>query len=478
MSTSINTTLPQKMLSYVTGMGVELPDVSTVRSDVIEEMKVSLGLGNDWNYTTETILGRLVEAITIHRMGVLGVNAYVAQQTNVFKATGTFLDGLGALFLRNRSAGIVAKVRVRIVVDPNKVDYNYATKQATFKEGYELKKGTSFISTDGSKFVLPNTYTACQRELVAGSGETAEYEYVIYALVESIDTGTKDEKGTDINSYTDTTGIIQGVTVQSVVSYGAEDESDEHYRRRLIASRWTGKSFCESLSAELATLAGVKSFCVLENVTNTPKATPHSIGTKKEYLLSPHSVMITVDGGDGDEIARSIFRTKSVGSTMCRCDETIATTITPPYYKLVTDGTRSDHVHEKIVVDSVFGKAHTIIYNTPVVVPVSIRMTIGRNLYTRDDDELKQDLMDAVDAWAADQIESVEGLRVGESIYAEEIASAISEQIPEIKVKAIRICITPGDGVDPSSYDWASSVEIMEWEVGSIASENMVVNIE
>lgn len=478
MSTTPNTVMPKAMLSYVTGLGVEVPDAETVRKDVIEEFRTNLGIGNDWDFTTETILGRLVEAFTMERLGTLGVNAYVAQQTNIFKATGTFLDGLGALFLRNRAAGIVAKVRAKIHISAESIT-NPASATGPYILKERIPQGIAFGAEDGTVYLLMTDYTSCERVETEDSTATEKkYDYYILALLESTTYGKKDEKGVDVRSTTTNVGGISGVETESVVSYGADDEADEPYRRRLIASRWTGKSFCESLSSELSAIPGVKSFSVVENVTSTPKATPKSLATDKEFLMSPHSVMITVDGGDGDSIARSIFRTKSVGSTMCRCDSGIETTTASPFYRAKTYADRTPQVHEKTVVDSVFGKAHTVIYNTPVVVPISLKLIIGRNNYDKNDDELKAEIKRAVDKWAADEIASVEGVNVGESIYSEEIAAAISLEIPAIKIKGVRLCPTPSIGTDVLDYPWESSAEIMEWEVASINTAGMLLSIE
>ena len=471
MADNANTIMPTAMLGYISGLGVTIPDAAEVRKDVENEFRQYLGLGDSWSFVPETILGRLIEAFTLQRLGTLGTNAYVSQQTDLNRATGVFLDALGSLFVRNRSTGTYAEVAVRILLNTELV-----TSQSYFAAN-PIPTGCAFVAEDGSTYRTTTDYTAYNEGRDA-DGNASRY---VDAILTATEKGGKTEDGTNVAALASFCDSISSVSTLSVLSYGTDVESDANFRRRLIASRWTGTSFCESIYSSLMSIEGVRSVSVVENVTSTPKATPNSSRNSagEEFLMSPHSVMITVEGGEknSNAVAQAIFRTKSTGSVMQPCNECyqVPTTDNPSTVKRYP--TRDSCVHRCIVVDSSFGKAHEVVFNTPSFVRVVLKVCVSRNKYTGTATELQDDIKKCLVKWKSGEVDGVDALFVGSFVYGDEIASAITVEIPEVKVRGVWLCKDPATGTIVSDYNWVKQVAIMEWEVALVNESECVFDI-
>lgn len=84
------------LYDFVTDKGIVIPDTSSVQDQV--ETAFRQKWGNDLNIAPETLVGRLVEGITMLIVNVIGVNAMNANSLNITTAVGTWLDGIGELF--------------------------------------------------------------------------------------------------------------------------------------------------------------------------------------------------------------------------------------------------------------------------------------------------------------------------------------------------------------------------------------------
>ena len=480
MADSPNTIMPSSMLSYISGLGVVVPDTQTVRDGVVEEFRQYLGLGDDWSFVPETILGRIVEAFTLQRLGTLGTNAYVAQQTNLNLATGVFLDALGALFLRNRTRGTRAEVQVKLILDESKVGTDSANHFITDKSGSSvvIPNGLFFAARDGSTYYSTANYEKYIDEETLDDSGNPVYRKIVHATLVATEIGSKDENGTSGLSLVSLNQYIKDVEMVAVNCYGTEIESDAEFRRRLISSRWTGTSFCESIYSSLISIDGVRSVSVVENVTSTPKATPNSAGTDSEFLLPPHSVMITVEGGDTNakEVAESIFRTKSVGSVMVPCNERFIAA-GGGAYEVETIAERASCAVRQTVTDEYFGRGHEIIYNVPYPVRVVVKVCVTKNKYTGNEEELKADMRAALLKWKNGGIESVEGLSVGAFVYGDEIASALTLEIPEIRIREVKLVREPEVGTSEADYTYLDKVAIMEWELAVIEETEAIFDV-
>lgn len=182
----------QDIYKFQTEKGIVLPQTSDILSGVTQTFKDIFG--NDLNTDPETPIGRMIEAISMLFINVLGVNAQNANALNPNFSAGIFLDSIGALF------------------------------------------GVSRL--DGGK------------------------------------------------------------------------ESDESFRRRILESQSRGSGYVQSIRSAISSIPGVTSVVVLENGYSEPHICPDG---KLGIVLAPHSIFVCVAGGDEDEIAEAVAKTKPTG---------------------------------------------------------------------------------------------------------------------------------------------------------------------
>lgn len=84
------------LYDFVTDKGIVIPDTSSIQDQV--ETAFRQKWGNDLKIAPETLVGRLVEGITMLIVNVIGVNAMNANSLNITTAVGAWLDGIGGLF--------------------------------------------------------------------------------------------------------------------------------------------------------------------------------------------------------------------------------------------------------------------------------------------------------------------------------------------------------------------------------------------
>lgn len=82
---------------------VTIPETSIILSKVISAFKATFG--NSISTSTETIVGRQIETVSMLFKDVCGVNAQNASMMNLNLAAGAFLDNLGATFGVERFSG-------------------------------------------------------------------------------------------------------------------------------------------------------------------------------------------------------------------------------------------------------------------------------------------------------------------------------------------------------------------------------------
>lgn len=93
------------LADYLTESGIIIPNVSDVQ-ERIENAFREIFSGQDLDTTTETPIGRLIEALTLMIVNVVGINAQNANQYNLNYATGAYLEALASLFmLEGRKSG-------------------------------------------------------------------------------------------------------------------------------------------------------------------------------------------------------------------------------------------------------------------------------------------------------------------------------------------------------------------------------------
>lgn len=84
------------LYDFKNNSGIVIPQTSNVKAK-IEEAFTSI-FGSELSLATETPMGRLVEALTLLFVDILGVNAANANSMNPNQAVGAYLDAIGSIF--------------------------------------------------------------------------------------------------------------------------------------------------------------------------------------------------------------------------------------------------------------------------------------------------------------------------------------------------------------------------------------------
>ena len=104
----------------------------------------------------------------------------------------------------------------------------------------------------------------------------------------------------------------------------------------------------------------------------------------------------------------------------------------------------------------------------PIPVRVIVKAMVAKNKYAGNEEELKDAMRAALSKWKNGGIESVEGLTVGSYVYGDEIASALTLEIPEIRIRDVKLVRDPVVGTAVDDYIYVDKVPIMEWELAVI----------
>lgn len=394
---------------YETTQGIIIPDTAEVKTEVENEFYSNFG--GDIDLQESTPQGRLVEMETLSRVGIIGLCALVANQINLDYATGQFLDAIGAFYGVERKGATQTRVLTTI----------------TGVNGTVIPAGSLAQTIAGDQFYLENDTT-----IPASGSITAYFLSVEYGEIPCA-TGTL----TTIISQT-----VGWETVSNPASadVGSDMESDNAYKRRIKNARYTGTSLLESIKGRLQLVDNVKSSFVYDNGTS-------SAITYDGVSIDPHSLLVVVDGGTNNDVARAIFNTKSAG-----CGYTAISG------QSVAVG----------VIDGAYGVSYNVVFNRPTVLDIDVVVDVRSNEYTGSD--LETDVKNAVLNWESGGVDSVDGLKIGQECSPFEIASAISEQIPSIYVKSVKVCLHGGT---PATNELTCTIA----QIYSVPLANITVNV-
>lgn len=394
---------------YITDSGVITSDTSSLKTDVQNEFKELFGSALDM--TASTPQGRLIELLTTERAFVLNLCASLANQVNLNSASGQYLDAIASFFGVSR----IGATRTRVLASVTGVG------------GTVIPAGSLVKNAEGYVFYFEND---C---VIQSNGQATGY-------VLSQDTGAIP---CPINTLTTIISQVVGwesITNQSTATLGSEEESDYAFRGRIKNSRFSGISLLQDVKKGISTVDNVKSSFVYNN--------PTSEDVVYDTVTVPaHSILVVVDGGENLEVATAIFENISAG---CGYTEISGQSVTQE------------------VVDGAYGVAYDVVFNRPEEVDFDISIRVKRNNYVGDD--LEQDVKNAIIFWAGGNLQSVDGLRIGQNVSPFEIASAVSEQIPDIYIQSCLIC---NSGGTPASAELVYTIA----QVGRISEENITVEI-
>lgn len=426
----------QELFGFDSSSGQIIPQTSSIK-DAIKSLLNNI-FNQSLNLEDETPAGRLCEALTIAFSRFCSITAAYSNQVNPYYATGQMLDAIGSLF------GVVRAGAIPTVI--NIVAFG--------RYGTYIPKGSLIEDENGNQFTIVQGFT------IGAGGEASTTATCTKVGIISVTTGVSCRIISAVSGWSE--ARITGIT-----QVGKDVETDEHYRSRITKSRWTGSAFVDAISAEIKRIPDVESVLVVENgsgdtqyLTSDKTIVNSEPATGKYITLLPHSVCIIVYGANLtdeslQEVASAIYETKSAG-----CD----------YTSLSSDvqGVQKGTEIVRTVSDKTSGNIYKVLFNTPNVVQFSCNVSVGRGSFLGTDEQLIQKVKDALNAWTLGEAPFVDGLSVGQSIFAFEAGAAISSVIPAIQVKNVTLTI---NGSEVSSYESGF------YEIGKINLDDTVVTI-
>lgn len=394
---------------YNSQQGIIVPDTGTIKTDVENEFQSNFGA--DMDMSASSPQGRLVEMETLSRVGVISFCALIANQINIDYATGQYLDAVGAFFGVSRIGATQTRVLATV----------------SGESGTIIPAGSVAKTTAGDMFYLENTTT------IPESGTTTAYFLA--------------NKYGATPCATNTLTIIVSQTVgwetinnPAAAFIGEDMESDWAYKKRITAARYTGTSLTEAIKSRLQLVENVRSSFAWDNGEQTTQ-------TYDGISVAGNSILVVVDGGTDEDVARALFNAISAG---CGYTAISGQSVTVN----ITDGA--------------YGAVYPITFNRPDVLQFDVVIDVKDVNYTGTN--LESDVKNAILSWATGGVENVDGLKIGQNVSPFEIAAAVSDVIPSIYVKSVKICEHEGT---PAANELSCTVA----EIYSILEANITVNI-
>lgn len=367
---------------FITDQGVVVPDTAAIKEQVEAEYKAALG--EDLSLDASTPQGRLIEQETLARATTLQLIALMANMMNPNEAFGMGLDALAAFSNTTRNAAVRTRVLVQMSGTPNTL------VPANTTQGKTQAGDVFYLEND---IQLDRNGTAQAYFLAQETGpipcEAGELTQIVSGPLglETIVNGTNGEVGSD-------------------------QESDASLRLKRLEQLPQGVALLEDYISSLSKVPNIRGYRALENYTNEAKEV-------QGVMVDAHSVYIIADGGEDQAVAEAIFKVKSGG-----CGYTGTTTVT------VSDPTNN------IEYDVSFNRP--TIVNCQATIKVKITETSGTT------SEITSAVKNAVLSWQNGEVAGVEGLNIGTSVSAFEMAAAVSDQLPGLFITDCQVGLKTG----------------------------------
>ena len=354
----------------ITAAGVVIPDTSVIREAIINDLEETV-FQQKIDTSQETVLGRLIEWMTLSFAQVCGITAWMSNQFNIKMASGNFLDAWADNFNMFRKLSSNSRV--------------FCSLGGT--AGTTIPKGSYVANTNGDLFT-------CDADIVLdASGNGSGF----FTAVES---GPISCAANTVNVIKSAISGWDTVNNPSIGTVGSETESDYSLRNRILNNAFVGTGYVGTVTNALMQLDGVSNVLVLSN-PNTTSTTLNGI------TMPPHSIYACVQGGDPDEIAKTIYMTKPIGAAYTNNGSNVIT---------------------RIVTDEYSGQGITVHFNTPTAKSVSVTAAIRNQSYAGTD--MESDINAAIEVF-------LQSKGIGKTASAIELALSIQDQVGGIVVTSL-----------------------------------------
>lgn len=390
--------------TYLTQQGVIVADTSIIKEQVESEY-IAL-FGSDLDLDPSTPQGMLIAAEVIARSNMVRANAALANQINPNLAGGGFLDAIWALTGGERTQASPTLVTGVLLTGVPYAIIN-SGKRAKTAAG-DLFKVVTTVQLDGS-----------------GNGT---------AVFQSVENGPVPCGTNDLTTIVDNVLGWETVTNPTAGVLGKATQTDAQVRtlrKQTLAKQ--GTSISEAIMSAVRLVSGVTSLQFRENVTN---------GTLviDGVSLVAHSVWLCVDGGVDEDIGLALLESKSAGANWNGA-ESVAVT------------------------DPSSGQSYTVNFARPTPVDIYFRITVREVTPVANQ---TTSVVDAVLAWAANEVNGIEGLLVGNSVSPFEVAAAISDQVEGLFITKVEVS---NDGIAWQTTQYDIAID----EIGATGSDKIEV---
>lgn len=263
--------------------GATLPSTQDIRQDIGEKIQQAFQTSPDeplLNIEPSSPMGQVLDLIVSEIEAKNAEILFLSNMVNPATATGKFLDALASLY------GLDRKISEPTVVNC----------KLTGLKGTVIPYGAIAQDSQGNQYRHSNASGA----KIADNG-------TVLTTFTAIEHGPLEVASNAVNKIVTTIAGWDSITNPTAGIIGRDEETDSELRNRMIESyAINATGYVEAIQANLAALDGVLDVRVLENPNNT------SI-EKFGVTINPHSILISIVGGEDEEIAKTIYQRKDAG---------------------------------------------------------------------------------------------------------------------------------------------------------------------
>lgn len=505
--------------------GIITVDTSAIQAGVEAEIKAIFG--NDIDLTPETPQGRLVEVLTAERAGVVGFNAANASQLNLTYATGLFLDAVGSYFGVTRVGQSQSRVFASVtgvagtvipagsVVKSDAGDEFYAENAITLPIigayflsveygsipceigtlttivssvlGWETVNNAAEPAPLGADAESDASYRIrIKNSRYSGTGFVADISSKINS-VDNVLSSFVYDNGT-ASPVTYDTVVIDAHSLVAVVDGG----TDADIANAIYTTKSAGCGYTKINGAGNVTISsgnpsptapnntvtvGGQVYKFVSSLTTSPATIPNEVKIAATLTDTAKNLTLAINGGAG---AGTNYSTGTVANLTVTATDGSAGVVNLAggvYGVVLCSNTATNTVSTVTAIpqwvssnvqDGQNNVTYPVIFNRPEEVEIDIKITVKAGDVSGA--ELEASIKDAISAWAAGEVESVDGLKIGQDVSPFEVASAVTIIVPAPYVQKVEICVHGGS----LGY---TEVPITSKQVARVTQDNITVVI-
>ena len=390
--------------------GPQVPDTSTVLAWVQGRFREAFG--PDLNLDQSTPQGQLITTLTACITARNAALLHLSQMFDPDTASGVFQDALGRIYFLNRQAAAPSVAQCLCVGLPGTLipgtDTSNSPALAQDASGVQWQCTRTGTIPESGSVTLP--FASLETGPVACPAQSIT---TIVSVIPGWDTVTNPEAG------------VVGRSTEGRAAFEAR-------RRQSVALNGLGP--VAAIYSRVAAVDGVLDARVEQNVTDVPIM----IG---KVQLKPHSVYVTVVGGEDAAVAEAIARSKSAGSDM--------------------NGNTS-----YTVTDANSGAQQVITFERPDSLRLGVRVTLAET------DTTPADIIDRIKAAIVANFTGADGsvaVGIGDTLYASRFYCVVLG-VGVTDLLAVELAILSGS--DPA---WGVSVSSEINELLTLAADDVTV---